>query len=331
MTPSTVTVLAYHRIASPGNPDLSPTVIDAYPADFEAQMRFVARRYNVVSSWDLVRALREGYTLPKRALVITFDDGYCSFKDAALPMLQKLGLPVSLFVPTHYLGQEGATFWWDALYRALMRTTQGSIEVPSIGEMSNSPLPLETPDQRQAAYERIASHIERIKEEEATRLVNTIVERCGVEQSRERYVLNWEEIEVLSELGVAIGAHTRHHILLSQASPQKVRSEVVGSWADLRKHLRDPLPIFCYPNGKPHAVNALAAQTVRQAGLVGAFTMVAGLNVIGHTNPYSLYRAGMEAGESLTKFAIKIAGVGRIYRRLKALVNRKASSEFNFG
>ena len=30
-------------------------------------MRFVAARYNVISSWDLVHALRDGKALPPRA------------------------------------------------------------------------------------------------------------------------------------------------------------------------------------------------------------------------------------------------------------------------
>ena len=38
-------------------------------------MRYVAARYNVISSWDLVRALRDGKPLPPRALIITFDEG----------------------------------------------------------------------------------------------------------------------------------------------------------------------------------------------------------------------------------------------------------------
>ena len=47
---SSVIVLAYHHIALPGNLDLAPTVIDAYPSDFEEQMRYVAAHYNVISS-----------------------------------------------------------------------------------------------------------------------------------------------------------------------------------------------------------------------------------------------------------------------------------------
>ena len=36
--------------------------------------------------------------LPRRALLITFDDGYRSFVDVALPILRRLGLPSVLFV-----------------------------------------------------------------------------------------------------------------------------------------------------------------------------------------------------------------------------------------
>jgi peptidoglycan/xylan/chitin deacetylase (PgdA/CDA1 family) len=78
-TGNKVTILAYHRIDTPANPDkldLSPTLVDASPAAFEAQMQWLAKRYNVISAWDLVEALRHGKSLPAHAVVITFDDGY---------------------------------------------------------------------------------------------------------------------------------------------------------------------------------------------------------------------------------------------------------------
>lgn len=57
MTIPAVTILAYHRINRPGIGDLSPDLTGAYPEDSEAQMRFIAAHYNVISSHDLVRAL----------------------------------------------------------------------------------------------------------------------------------------------------------------------------------------------------------------------------------------------------------------------------------
>ena len=57
-------------------------------AVFEAHMRKLARDYEVVS----LDAVLSG-KLPPRALLITFDDGYRSFVESALPVLRRLGLP----------------------------------------------------------------------------------------------------------------------------------------------------------------------------------------------------------------------------------------------
>jgi peptidoglycan/xylan/chitin deacetylase (PgdA/CDA1 family) len=323
--PSSVIVLAYHHIATPGNPDLAPTVIDAYPPDFEAQMRYVAGHYNVVSSWDLVRALREGITLPPRALIITFDDGYMCFQDTAFPVLERLNLPVTLFVPTSYPDRPGTLFWWDAVYRALTRTTRTELPVPGLGT-----LPLGTEEEQSRAFGQIVGYIERLDEAEAARQVAAIVEYCGVAPNTTRYMLNWDELADLAARGVAIGPHTRHHPVLARATPERVRAEVEGSWADLQARLPRPLPIFCYPTGLPHAVNRTAAAAVRQAGLAGAVTMVSGHNIIGRTDPYLLYRIGMEAGESLRKFSLKLTPAARMYRRLKRLLNPAAAAATRF-
>jgi peptidoglycan/xylan/chitin deacetylase (PgdA/CDA1 family) len=164
--------------------------------------------------------------------------------------------------------------------------------------------------------------MERSAEGEANALLRSIVERCGVEPNRKRYLLDWEEVRALEAEGVAIGPHTRHHPILAQAAPQRVRSETQGSWRDLSMMLQSPLPIFCYPNGREHAVNRTAMHAVKEAGLVAAFTTVAGLNVLGKTDPYRLFRVGATRGESLRHFAIKLSPAGRVHRRLKALVKR---------
>ncbi|HEX9991109.1 MAG TPA: polysaccharide deacetylase family protein [Chloroflexia bacterium] len=323
MTRSRVTVLAYHRVAAPGNSDLSPALIDAYPAEFEAQMRYVAARYNVVSSWDLVRALREGYTLPSRALIITFDDGYRCFAEVAMPVLRRLGLPVTLFVPTGFPGAPGKLFWWDTLHRALKRTGKAQIEVAGVGIVSTR-----TSKERYAAYGRLVPYIERIREQEAAKLLDHIVEQCEVEPNVTPHMLSWEEIVALESEGVNVGPHTQSHIILAQASRERIQAEVAGSWADLQAKIERPLPIFCYPNGKPHAINHVVRQTVRETGMAGAYTMVAGLNVVGRTDPYLLYRVGTEAGHSLRRFAFKLTVGGRVYRRLKSLATR-TSAEVN--
>lgn len=321
MPASRFTVLSYHRIATPGCPDLADSLIDASPAAFEEQMRYVASHYNVISSWDVVRALREeGYTLPRRALVITFDDGYRCFLDAAMPVLRRLGLPVTLFVATHMAGGPATLFWWDELYRAIRSATVQQLEVAGLGT-----LPLGNKQECAEAFSRIVPHMERLPEEEANVVVRAIVEQCGIGPIQERYLLDWEELRALEAEGVAIGPHTRHHPILAQAAPGRVRSETCGSWRDLTVRLQRPLPIFCYPNGRKHAVNLTAMEAVKEAGMVAAFTTMPGLNLVRKTDPYRLFRIGATEGESLRHFAIKLSPAGRAYRGLKALLRVRRS------
>ena len=53
-----------------------------------------------------------------------------------VPSCSGSNLPVTLFVPTSFPGRPGPLFWWDAIYRALMRTHQPQIEVPGLGVLA---------------------------------------------------------------------------------------------------------------------------------------------------------------------------------------------------
>ena len=83
----------YHHITDQPCSLVDQLGVSTSPAVFETHVRKLARDYEVVG----LDAVLSG-NLPRRALLITFDDGYRSFIDAALPVLRGLGLPSVLFV-----------------------------------------------------------------------------------------------------------------------------------------------------------------------------------------------------------------------------------------
>lgn len=95
-----VRVLMYHRVVPCERFDqLSVT-----PARFEQQMQWLARSCQVVSLADAVAQLQAAR--PARPCVaITFDDGYRDNLVHALPVLQRLGLPATVFVTTAFCDQ----------------------------------------------------------------------------------------------------------------------------------------------------------------------------------------------------------------------------------
>lgn len=91
--PSGLPILTFHAIDD-GAPPL------AFPADRFATglAALAAAGWRSVPLLELVAALAGTAPLPAKTFAITFDDGYRSVYDAALPVLAGLGLPATLFV-----------------------------------------------------------------------------------------------------------------------------------------------------------------------------------------------------------------------------------------
>jgi peptidoglycan/xylan/chitin deacetylase (PgdA/CDA1 family) len=98
-----VPVLMYHHIrpilASYNAKERKYTVT---PEAFEAQMiELVNAGYTTISPDELERALREGPAfLPKKPVLLTFDDGYQEHYHRAYPILKKYGLKATYFIVT---------------------------------------------------------------------------------------------------------------------------------------------------------------------------------------------------------------------------------------
>lgn len=101
-----VPILCYHRVG----PGLSKMTVS--PSKFEAQLAWLAaNRYQVIRLDDLAAFLAGRRALPKRAVVITFDDGYESMYRHAFPLLKKHGMPATLFIYTDFVGARDALDW----------------------------------------------------------------------------------------------------------------------------------------------------------------------------------------------------------------------------
>ena len=97
-----VLVLCYHAV-SPSWP--APLAVD--PAALEEQLGLLLRRgYRSTTFTEAVTAPGTG-----RTLAVTFDDAYRSIWNLARPVLERLGLPATVFVPTAFIGHGTALRW----------------------------------------------------------------------------------------------------------------------------------------------------------------------------------------------------------------------------
>ncbi len=99
-------ILGYHRVADVAH---DPHLMCVSPQHFAAQLEALRRFAHTVSLQELVLGLQNG-ALPRRAVALTFDDGYADVLYHAWPLLERYEIPATVFVVSGCLGRE---FWWD--------------------------------------------------------------------------------------------------------------------------------------------------------------------------------------------------------------------------
>jgi peptidoglycan/xylan/chitin deacetylase (PgdA/CDA1 family) len=100
---SDLLVLCYHAISPDWPADLSTT-----PERFESQLkRLKARGYRGVTFSEAVAHGGRG----GKAVAVTFDDAYRSVLELARPILDRLGMPGTVFAPTAWIGRDEPMSW----------------------------------------------------------------------------------------------------------------------------------------------------------------------------------------------------------------------------
>jgi peptidoglycan/xylan/chitin deacetylase (PgdA/CDA1 family) len=111
-------ILMYHRVG-PHTASLRPMAraLTVTAAAFAQQMRWiVARGYHPISQRQAFDALERNGPLPRRPLMITFDDGYRDVLWNAMPVLSRLHLPATAYVITSRVSGSDLSFLtWDEL------------------------------------------------------------------------------------------------------------------------------------------------------------------------------------------------------------------------
>lgn len=122
-----VAVLVWHDVVTPKEVWFDTTV-----EVFQSQLEAIRRGgFHVVTLAALRDHLERGAPLPRKPLVLTFDDNGHGIFDNAFPLLRRYGFPATLFVHTNFVGTTTTKRHntWDQL-RAMERS--GLIGVQSL-------------------------------------------------------------------------------------------------------------------------------------------------------------------------------------------------------
>ncbi len=300
--PNHLRVLTYHRVDD--------------PQGFAAQAAYLKRRFPVVSAAQALEAFEGRAALPPGALLITFDDAYRNFAQAAWPILKRHGLPATLFVPTAFPDHPERVFWWDRLEQALERTPRREpLDTPA------GRLPLDSPARRHAAGRSLKRYLSGLPPAETQALVERLCAALlagapAADPDPQGAVLGWDELRRLAAEGVTLGAHTRTHPLMSQVSPEEAEAEAAGSLQDLRRELGAALPIFAYPGGR---FSPAVVEGLRRAGFALAFTTIRGTNILPQADPLRLRRVNLGRRSGLPELRARLLHASPLLNRFRPL------------
>jgi peptidoglycan/xylan/chitin deacetylase (PgdA/CDA1 family) len=99
-------VLCYHAVS-----ERWPAALSVTPEAFERQLRLVSRRGFEGATFD--RAVSHASVAP--TVAVTFDDAYLSVLALAKPILDDVGFPATVFVPTDYPARPEQPMAWEGI------------------------------------------------------------------------------------------------------------------------------------------------------------------------------------------------------------------------
>lgn len=295
----------YHRIGEAGT---DPWGLCVAPQRLAAHLEVLASRYRVIQLDEVAGGLLSG-RLPRRWVVVTFDDGYADNLYQATPLIDRLGVPATFFLTAAQLGSD-QEFWWDELDRLLLQPGRlpERLELEVGGERRAWTLDADatytaaeferrrqwrtwdaSPGRRQTLYATLWELCYSLPFAEKTRLIETVRQWSGAGPGCRptHRTLSREEVIRLARSGVAsIGAHTMTHPALTLLPRDMQHREIAESKHELERLLGRPVVDFTYPHGRG---SADTASLVRDAGFRSACTTVPG-TVVSRSDLYRVPR-----------------------------------------
>lgn len=292
-------ILAYHRVwdESPEDFAFDEQLISASSEDFHCQLEWARRHFEVLSFADLHACDKENRPWPRRALIVTFDDGYADNYTHAFPILKQLNLPATIFLSTGYLDNP-RLFWWDAIAYCVKHTPLAKINLPHVSPQA---LPLQSQASQRHSINQILRWIKSVPEEEKNAFLEQLPDLLQVTLPTDissAHQLSWQQVQEMSKNGIEFGGHSVTHPILTNISAMQLNEEIAGSRCIIEKHIQKEVLVFSYPNGQSSPV---VQEAVRCAGYSYSTAYFAGVAHPSQGN-YSLPRIAVETDFSFALF-----------------------------
>jgi peptidoglycan/xylan/chitin deacetylase (PgdA/CDA1 family) len=310
-----VRILAYHRVldADPDNFAFDEGVISASTEGFCHQMDFVRRNFDVLSFKEICDLETAGKSLPRRSLIITFDDGYRDNYTQAFPVLKQMGLPATIFLATGHIGQS-RLFWWDTIAYCVKHARRKAVNLECV---SSSPIDLATPDGRRDAITAILRWVKQAPDEMKHRFLDGLSRELDAELPdglAGGMHLSWDEVRQMADSGIEFGSHTVTHPILTNVDAATLDRELIESKKTIEQQLDRDCIALAYPVGGRGKFDESVKEAARRAGYRYGLSYDEGVAALRDSDRYALPRIHVESDQTLNLFRAGLMFPGLMFR-----------------
>ncbi len=204
-----VRALLYHAVEDVEDPFTKGLNVSVSSQTFAANLDYFQRYYNVVPMSTLVK--RE---LPERALVITFDDGYHSVYQHAVPALVERNMSACVYLITRAVN--GELVWVNLLNGALQKHFEQTLEVvsrfPTLASLTSA--------------EDILSRVQNTFTPSEIETLSSALREKFPQLTNAALYANPAEIEQMKAQGIEFGFHTKDHYNLENCSAHELEVQL---------------------------------------------------------------------------------------------------------
>lgn len=285
-----VVVLGYHRVTDDFERERHLGIESCLISQqtFKQHVQWLSSRFELATMSRAVEVLQGRASAERDVAAITFDDGYADVLEHALPVLQALRAPATLYVSSAVVEREGF-FPHDRLYALLRRHEQSAAmrlrTPPFTSALLDRPWHGTPKTAKQWLHdllqERSPDEIERICDE-----LTFAAENAVPKLPSSMKALGWAGVRALRDGGFEIGAHTTSHAVLANVPVELAEQDLIASKAAIERAIESPVKHFAYCNGY---YNDDFIDALKRAGYTSAVTTEDRINRIG-SDPFRIAR-----------------------------------------
>jgi peptidoglycan/xylan/chitin deacetylase (PgdA/CDA1 family) len=285
------------------------------PKFLDQTLRALKRwKYDVIGMDEVCR---RAVTMPadRRFVCLTFDGASKDVITSAYPVLQRHGVPFTIYVPTAFPDGLGEA-WWLALEQIIARESRLSLMIAR----DDRHFTIRTASEKHELYAFLSTWLRSLEPADLSGAINDLCKRYSVDLaalSREAF-MDWTDLAKLgADPNVTIGSATVNYAVLSKLKDAAAWREMSMGRAVGEAALHRMIKHFAYPFGDRDAWRRAHLVMAEEAGFESAVSTIPGIvEAAGRTNLHALPRIAWD-GRLRSLGAMRVLLSGATFAEVK--------------